>query len=668
MRILVADDDNLSRRLLQGVLTRADHDVVLAEDGYQAWGVLEQPDAPKVAILDWAMPGIDGIDLCKRIRSQPDASYRYVLLLTARTEKEDIVRGFEAGVDDYLLKPVDAAQLLARLYAGQRILNLHERLVNAHSHALEEHERIKLLLDSTAEGIVGMDLEGNCTFCNRASLSQFGHETEVGLIGRNVHDLHHHSHADGTPYPREECKAHHPVETNASLHADDEVFWRLDGTSFPVEFWSYPVLREKRVVGSVITFWDITPRRQAQHAQRRSEQLFRSIAENTADLIAVVDGNGRRVYNNPSYQRILGYTPEELKGTVGFEQIHPDDRERVVRGAAEALRTGEGKVLEYRMRRRDGSYVTLESHSSFIRDAAGDVENLVISARDVGPRRAAEQMQKLEAIGQLAAGIAHEINTPVQYVSDNISFLRKAWDQVAPAIVFCSGLDAQFKAGCEDARHLFDESGIAVRDLGWLQVEVPKALAQSLEGTQRISRIVGAMRRFSHSTSGEKSPVDINDAMETTLTVARNEVKHVADVETFYQADLPQVVCCSGEINQVLLNLIVNAAHAIDESRRNQQRDRGRLVIRTMAVEEDVQIEIQDDGVGIPDNIRPRIFEPFFTTKEVGRGTGQGLAICHDIVVRKHGGKLWFDTEVGRGTTFFIRLPIKPSGDSKGAK
>ena len=399
-------------------------------------------------------------------------------------------------------------------------------------------------------------------------------------------------------------------------------------------------------------------------ARRRSDQLFRSIAESSADLIAVVDPSGHRIYNNPTYQRLLGYTEEELKETISFQQIHPDDRPVVTRAAQKALETGVGQIVEYRMQRKDGSYVSLESHGSFIRDSHGKIEAFVISARDVSDRRMAMQTEKLSAIGQLAAGVAHELNTPVQYISDNITFLNDTWKQVDAAVASCiipahssvvSG--AQASEGADSNR--------SPEDWDWLRQEVPKAISQSLEGIRRMSKILGAMRRFSHTGGGERELVDLNDALDSTLTIAQSQIRYIADVETDCQPDLPRVECYCDEMNQVFLNLIVNAAHAMRDASSQLSRQRGKLIIRTRQIENDVQIEIQDNGTGIPVAARARVFDPFFTTKVVGEGTGQGLTICHDIVVQKHHGSIWFDTQIDRGTTFFIRIPIQFCSDKE---
>lgn len=194
-------------------------------------------------------------------------------------------------------------------------------------------------------------------------------------------------------------------------------------------------------------------------------------------------------------------------------------------------------------------------------------------------------------------------------------------------------------------------------DFDYLELEVPRAIDQSLEGIRRVGNIVKAMKEFSHPGSELKKPVDINHAIETTITVARNEWRYVADVKTDFE-ELPMVPCLAGEFNQAILNLIINAAHAITDVVGDGSRKKGLITVRTRRDGEWVEISIQDTGTGIPEGIASRIFEPFFTTKDVGRGTGQGLTLTHGVIVKKHGGKIWFETGEGKGTTFFIRLPL----------
>ena len=278
-------------------------------------------------------------------------------------------------------------------------------------------------------------------------------------------------------------------------------------------------------------------------------------------------------------------------------------------------------------------------------------QGFLLLAADVTQRRAMEEQlataQKLESIGQLAAGIAHEINTPVQYVGDNLRFLQESMDDLRPLLDLCrASALPEIADAARDA------------DLAYLQEEMPKAAAQAQEGISRVSHIVRAMKDFSHPGTTQKTPVDLNRALDSTLTVAHNEWKYVADLVTDFDPDLPQVPCLPGEINQVFLNIIVNAAHAIGDVVGDGSRGKGTITVRTRSLPDHVEVSVGDTGSGMSDEVKTRIFNPFFTTKPVGRGTGQGLTISHAVVVEKHGGRIFVETAPGRGARFIIHLPI----------
>ena len=200
-------------------------------------------------------------------------------------------------------------------------------------------------------------------------------------------------------------------------------------------------------------------------------------------------------------------------------------------------------------------------------------------------------------------------------------------------------------------------------DLDYLMKEIPRALEQSLDGVQRVAKIIKGMKEFSHPGSEEKRAIDINKAIETTVTVARHEWKYVADVTTEFALDLPLVPCLIGEFNQVILNLIINAAHAIEAAIAQGLREKGEIVICTSRDGAWVQVAVKDNGIGMSPEVRSRVFEPFFTTKPLGKGTGQGLALAHAAIVNRHHGQLWFETEPRQGTTFFLRLPLEVNRD-----
>jgi signal transduction histidine kinase len=289
-------------------------------------------------------------------------------------------------------------------------------------------------------------------------------------------------------------------------------------------------------------------------------------------------------------------------------------------------------------------------------------ESVLSFVRDMSDRNALEgqlrQAQKLESVGHLAAGIAHEINTPTQFVTDNLTFLRDSWKATHELLEL-------YRSAIQNAAERL-APGVAASlqeaerncDLDFIVAEVPRAIDQSLDGTSRVAKITRAMKEFSHPDSVDKTATDLNRAIESTITVARNEWKYVAEIATEFEETLPAVVCYPGDINQVILNLIVNAAHAIKE--KIAEGEMGRITVCTRLQGEYAEISVTDTGTGIPEAIRARIFDPFFTTKDVGKGTGQGLAIAHSMIVKKHSGKIWFTTELGHGTTFFIDLPINP--------
>jgi two-component system, NtrC family, sensor kinase len=283
-----------------------------------------------------------------------------------------------------------------------------------------------------------------------------------------------------------------------------------------------------------------------------------------------------------------------------------------------------------------------------------DVTEKLLLERDL------RQAQKLETVGQLAAGIAHEINSPIQFIGDNISFLQDSFDDIAGILRtyehLWHTLTVSGAVPVEMGRQLSKE--VETADIAYLFEEIPKTIEQSRDGVRRVEKIVRAMKDFSHPGSDEKTTVDINKILESTFTVCRNEWKYVAEMETDFTQDLPLIPCFSGEISQAFLNIIVNGAHAISDVTEGGSKGKGKISIRTNRTENNsVQIRISDTGGGIPQEIQGQVFDPFFTTKARGKGTGQGLAIARRVVIDKHQGNLFFETEKGRGTTFVIELP-----------
>ncbi|HEY0873195.1 MAG TPA: response regulator [Vicinamibacterales bacterium] len=518
MRVLVADDDDSTMVFLSRAIIKLGYEPITATDGEAAWDALETL-APPLAIVDWMMPKLDGLELCRRIRESPRFANMYILLLTGRTGRKDVVRGLEAGADDYLKKPVDLHELGARLKVGARVMQ-----------ATDERER---LLDSMTSILIQSDSSGRIVRWNAAAQRTFGVPASVA-IGKTL----------------------------ATCGVD----------------WTDPAFVESLMDHSKL------PAR--------------------IDDVSFIDSSGNT--------RLIGLTMATLKR----EGAAPDDDGFVAFGADVTNR----RTLEAQLR----------------------------------------QAQKLESVGQLAAGIAHEINTPMQYVSDNVRFLQDACDSMGSLFERLTHLHQEAPPSGDTSTVEAIRQEVDRVDLAYLQAEIPGAIRQTLEGLQHVSRIVKAMKDFSHPGTDTKVPIDLNRAIETTLIVAQNELKYVADTTTVLDPDLPLVPCLPGEINQVLLNLLINAAHAIGDSLPAAgEAARGRITVTTRHVDGEVEISVTDTGTGIPEGIRRRVFEPFFTTKVVGRGTGQGLALAHSVVVNRHAGRIWFDTECNKGTTFFVRLPVE---------
>jgi PAS domain S-box-containing protein len=354
-----------------------------------------------------------------------------------------------------------------------------------------------------------------------------------------------------------------------------------------------------------------------------------------------------------------GYSREEFMH-MKTTDIRPPEAAQVLRDyLREKVNSSTTCAGQWKHLTRSGCIIDVEINYHLL-DYDGRRAALTI-AQDVTERNKLEiglrHAQKLEAVGGLASGIAHELNTPIQFVGDNIRFVQDSFNSLMTLLGKLQEVKCAAEAGSV-AGGLLQEANQAVTDgdLPYLMEEIPKALNQSLDGVERVATIVRAMKDFAHSDQSQRAAADLNKALASTLIVARNEIKYVADIVTDF-GDLPAVECCLGDLNQVFLNLLVNAAHAI-ESTMNITGKKGVIRIQSRHEGDHVRIAFSDTGSGIPEAIRDKVFEPFFTTKAVGRGTGQGLAISRTIVVDKHGGSLTFETEMGRGTTFWITLPV----------
>ena len=389
-------------------------------------------------------------------------------------------------------------------------------------------------------------------------------------------------------------------------------------------------------------------------------EKYQAILENASQGIITVNRDWKIQTVNPAAERIFR-TSSDNAINQKFHQFFAESSSEKISICFNELETGPQDLVGLR---QDGDEFIVELTTSQVRNS--DESLLIAMIRDRTSRVQLESQlalaQKLESVGQLAAGIAHEINTPIQFVGDNIQFLADAFKGIEAQLEYCQRLEDEFNSQSlpeevfpsklmQEKKEHADSIG-----LDFVRNEIPISIEQSIFGIERVATIVQAMKEFSHPGQSEPIAVDINSALDSTVTVARNEWKYVATIETDYERDLPIVMGFPGDLNQAFLNLIVNAAHAIAENGLPQN-EMGRISIATRSLEGFVEIQVSDNGCGIEQGHQQKIFEPFFTTKQVGKGTGQGLSIVHAVIAEKHKGKIEVESKLGIGTTFIILLP-----------
>jgi PAS domain S-box-containing protein len=517
----------------------------------------------------------------------------------------------------------------------------------------ESEERMRAIAAAAMDAVIMMDERGNISFWNGAAATMFGYPADEAL-GKPVHEL--------LAPPRFHAAASEGLEqfyrtgTGAAVGKVFEIqALRRSGEEFTVELSVAPV-RIGQNWHAVGILRDITER-QAAEEQRR---LLAEVVQQSEAGVLIVDPMGRPMYANAAFERMRGLPAGECWSGTAALSILPDAS--LTEAIEHIMSGGDFWRAVVSAERADGGRYRAEVHAFPVRQPSGELGAIVCTQRDVSKEEALEvqlrQAQKLTAIGQLAAGIAHEINTPIQYVADNARFLQSSFSRML-------GLLHSFEdlAKVTEQRVLTGDEIAALRaeiervNVPFLAREIPQAAQEALEGLDQVAKIVRAMKEFSHPGGSEMQPTDINAAVSATLTVSRNVWKYVAELESDLAEDLPTVDCQPGDINQIVLNLVVNAAQAVEERVGAGTGEKGTITVRTSATTECVIVTVTDNGCGIPEEIRDRIFEPFFTTKEVGKGTGQGLWIAHSLT-EKHGGTLTFVSDPGKGTTFTLALPI----------
>jgi two-component system cell cycle sensor histidine kinase/response regulator CckA len=618
IRALILEDSRRDAELCIRELKKAgievEADLVDTEDAFVQKLQSREYD---VVLSDYGIPTWSGVEAFRRLK-QTGKNTPFILI-TGMLGEEAAVDLIKEGIADYILK-----DRLVRLPSAVRRAMQEKTTRDERERALlalyESEERFRLLLDSAAEAIYGIDLRGDCTFCNAACTRLLGYDNRDSLLGKQMHSLIHHTRSDGTPYPEKECRIYEALQKGEGTHVDDEVLWRKDGTNFSAEYWSYPMFRSGTQIGAVVTFLDITERKKAE------ERFQKAFNANPEPITIATVAEGRYIDVNESFLRVTGYEREEVIGRTSLELKfweRPEDRARFF----EILKKqGSVRNLEITYLTKSGERRTGLDSAEVI-EVAG--EKCVIAIfRDFTEQKFLEkqlrQAQKMEAVGQLAGGIAHDFNNLLGVIIGYSEILEERLDRNHPLR--------------------------------------PKA-AQIKKAGQSAAGLTRQLLAFSRQQMLEPKVLDLNAILADTLKMLQRLIGEDIELITIPGPALGRVKVDPGQIEQIVMNLVVNARDAMPQG--------GRLIITVANAKMDevtirqhpgavpgsyVMLTVSDTGCGMDQETQTRIFEPFFTTKEVGKGTGLGLSTVYGVV-KQSGGYISVYSEPGRGTTFKIYFP-----------
>ena len=501
----------------------------------------------------------------------------------------------------------------------------------------ESERRFRDTLENIHLLAVSLDKQGQITFCNGFFKQLVGLNAEE-ILGRNWFEAF---------LPDEQRDSFRLIFTNAMGEGEIPSHFERELVTHHGErkliSWNNTILFDLQgeVIGATCIGQDISEARKAEEELRRTHTEMAQLLASIPSFLIGLSPDRRIIKWNSSAERIFGIAGDSMLGVSIDDCPINWDRQKVSEAISLCRADNSATRLDsLRFVRPDGKHGFLSINISSILGQPHGARGMLLLGNDITERKVLEsqlvQAQKLESIGQLAAGIAHEINTPAQYVGDNTRFLLQAFDGLDDVHKHYKVLLEAVRAGrATEGLIRAVETASDKADLEYIGEEIPKAIGQSLDGIDRISKIVRAMKEFSHPGTEDKTNIDLNKAIESTITVARSEWKYVADMVTEFDPELPFIPCLPGEFNQVILNMIINATHAIAEKAGNGQNGKGTITVSTHAWSKFAEIRIHDTGAGIREDIRSRIFDPFFTTKDVGKGTGQGLAIAHSVICRQ---------------------------------
>jgi PAS domain S-box-containing protein len=608
MKILIAEDNAFSRTLLKKTLTKAGYEVIAAENGDVAWEVLQQDDPPKLALIDWMMPGLTGIEVCRKLREIDTTIPIYVILLTAKTDKEDVLEGFAAGADDFIKKPFDSGELLARIQVGRRLV--------------EQQALLYCLIDSIPDPIYVKDSRGLYLGCNKAYAKFVGRDVE-NIFGCTANDVLSEELAQKTHMD--------DLRVLASGETLESEGWvkNADGSDVYHHTVKIPYLESAAgSTGMIGMSRDLTKRIEMEQEMRR----LAVAVEQSTESIMITDVDGLILYVNAAFENTTGYASEDVLGRhpdILKSGKHDDAFFEKLWSTISDGETWEGQLTN---RKKDGNLYHEEAVIYPIRNAADEVVNYVAISRDITQEMAIEkhlrQQQKMNAIGELAGGVSHDFNNILTAILGYVALCQNTVD--------------------EDSK-----------TFGYLN-EIVKA-------GDRATKLVRQILTFSRQEEQEFQPMELNQILDDSLSMVRTTLKKNISVELDIDDDCGAVMGDPTQLQQVIVNLCTNASHALGQDEPGSLKVELKQIALPGENPEDSRIDLSpgsyacvsvaDSGCGMPPDVIERIFEPYFTTKKKGEGTGFGLSIVHGII-RKHRGAITVDSEEGTGTTFRFYIPI----------
>ncbi|MBK7105406.1 MAG: PAS domain S-box protein [Ignavibacteriae bacterium] len=515
---------------------------------------------------------------------------------------------------------------------------------------LEESQyRFNKLFENSTLGILRLDEDGKIIMANPALVKMLGYNSEYELIRVKNENIY--------LSPTNEFKLLNLLKREEHTIGYEDILLKKDKTKIDVRQSAWSIKdRNNKVVYYEVVVEDITEQNQVLRILHEAEFKYRMLIDKLNEAVYLLINRKFEIVNK-KFLELLEIDEEDLLASdFNMLDFVTDESKKIIIDREQKVSKGEKVPSKYEMR--------IITKNGIEKDVEVSVSNLMFNnkigaqgiIRDLTEVRKNEtqirHLQKMEAIGTLASGIAHEINTPSQFINDNLYFLRDTQISLNPVLEILNKIKNN-KADSNELQPILSEI-----DFDFLIEELPSAIDQSIKGVERIAKIVGAMRDFSHSGPKEKVATDLHKLIQNSITISRNEWKYYAEMVTDFDDTINSFVCYASDLGQVFVNIIVNASHALESKFKNTDSIKGQILIKTLNKNNFIEINVKDNGIGMSQKIKNRIFEPFFTTKEVGKGTGQGLSIAYDIIVNKHGGSIEVDTEENVGTSINIKLPV----------